>query len=197
MHLKRNSMNRTIGRGLTFILLLGSLLFMGCGKEVIPSFKPEGHSMGSSTPLAGSQMGEESLGNVGGNLYGSNPDMASDEYKKKYGRSTAPLLPIYFDFDRDTIRDDQVDNLTKNGNYLLENPAVRIMIAGNCDERGTAEYNMGLGERRAINAKEFLVQMGVANDRIRTVSFGDEMPLFPDSDEWSWARNRRDDFVIE
>lgn len=191
-------MNRTIRRALASILVIGSLLIIGCGKEVIQ--KPEGHSMGRSTPLVAddSQMGEESLANVGGNsLYGSNPDMESDEYKKQYGRSTAPLLPIYFDFDRDAIRDDQVDNLKKNGNYLLENPAVRIMIAGNCDERGTAEYNMGLGERRAINAKRFLVQMGIAEDRIRTVSFGDEMPLFPGSDEWSWARNRRDDFVIE
>ncbi len=193
-------MNRTIRRALVFVTVIGSLLFVGCGKEVIQSFKPEGHTMGRSTPLVGdaSGMGEESLANVGGNnLYGSNPDMESDEYKKQYGRSTAPLLPIYFDFDRDAIRDDQVDNLKKNGNYLLENPAVRIMIAGNCDERGTAEYNMGLGERRAINAKRFLIQMGIAEDRIRTVSFGDELPLFPGSDEWSWARNRRDDFVIE
>ncbi len=192
-------MNMTNRLFLLFILMSMLSLF-GCGKEGALGFKPEGHSMGSSSSMnkEGSLMGEESLFNVGGSdIYGSNPDMESDEYKKQYGRSTAPLLPIYFDFDRDSIRDDQVENLKKNGEYLLDNPAKRIMIAGNCDERGTAEYNMGLGERRAINAKRFLVNMGIAEDRIRTVSFGDEMPLFPESDEWSWARNRRDDFVIE
>lgn len=156
--------------------------------------------MGKGVTYQGDEslLGEESLSNIGGkDIYGSNSDMETDEYKQKYGRSTAPLLPIYFDFDRDVIRDDQVETIRQNGNYLLENPATRVMIAGNCDERGTSEYNMGLGEQRAINAKKFLIKMGIAEDRIRTVSFGDELPLFPGSDEWAWSRNRRDDFVIE
>ena len=182
----------------TLILLL--LFIGGCGKEVISGFKPEGRSLGQATSYQNDEslLGEESLSSVGnGDMYGANPEMQSDEYKKKFGRSTAPLLPIYFDFDRDTIRDDQIERLEKNGIYLQGNPAKRIMIAGNCDERGTSEYNMGLGERRAITAKRYLINAGIAEDRIRTVSFGDEMPLFPGSDEWSWSQNRRDDFVIE
>ncbi len=182
------------------LLFLFFLVIGGCGKGVVTGFKPEGRAIGhvASYQDDESLLGEESLSNVGNSdIYGSNPDMDSDEYKKKFGRSTAPLLPIYFDFDRDTIRDDQIERLEGNGTYLLENPAKRIMIAGNCDERGTSEYNMGLGERRAITAKQYLMNMGVSEDRIRTVSFGDEMPLFPDSDEWSWSQNRRDDFVIE
>ncbi len=183
---------------LMFILTL--LTAGGCGKEVIPSFKPEGRSMSRSIPYQDDEalLGEESLENVGKNdIYGSNPSMESEEYKQEFGRSTAPLLPVYFDFDREDIRSDQVERIMNNGSYLMENPATRIMVAGNCDERGTAEYNMGLGERRAIQAKQYLVKMGIAEDRIRTVSFGDEMPLFQDSNEWSWARNRRDDFIIE
>lgn len=183
------------------IFLIFTLFFLnGCGKEVIGTFKPEGKSIKSTPFYQGDEasMNEESLSNIGGgDIYGGNPDMEDEDYKKEFGRSTAPLIPVYFDFDRDNIRADQINRLKKNGDYLLENPAARVMVAGNCDERGTSEYNMGLGERRAIRAKQYLENMGIAGDRIRTVSFGDEMPLFLGSDEWSWSQNRRDDFIIE
>jgi len=183
---------------ITPLLIVFLLFFTGCGKGIVEDFKPEGRSMRQIASTQDNEilLGEESLSNEGkSNIYGS--ENYSDEYKKKYGRSTAPLLSIYFDFDRDDIRNDQIERLNMNGAYLLENSSTKIMIAGNCDERGTSEYNLGLGERRAIKAKQYLIQMGVAGDRIRTVSFGDEMPLFSGSDEWAWSQNRRDDFVIE
>jgi len=112
------------------------------------------------------------------------------------GRTSAPLLPIYFDFDRYNIRGDMVSRMEQNGRYLLDNPDIRIQVQGNCDERGTNEYNIALGEKRAKSAKDFLVNMGLDPNRIDTVSFGEERPLDPGHNEDAWAKNRRDDFVI-
>jgi len=106
------------------------------------------------------------------------------------------MLPVYFDFDKSNIRPDQQPRLKKNGEFLLANPSVRIRIEGNCDERGTNEYNMALGERRALAAKKFLVNMGVAASRMDTISYGEERPLNYGHDELAWSQNRRDDFVI-
>jgi peptidoglycan-associated lipoprotein len=112
------------------------------------------------------------------------------------GRSTAPLLPIYFNFDRSNIRVDQREKLQMNSAYLEEHPGLRLRIEGNCDEKGNNEYNLSLGEKRAISAKKYLINLGIAISRITTISYGDEKPLLYGHDELSWAQNRRDDFVI-
>lgn len=112
------------------------------------------------------------------------------------GRTSTPLLPVYFDFDRSNIRPDQEERIVKNGNYLLDNMRVRIRIEGNTDERGTREYNMALGERRAMSAKKYLLDLGVAGGRIETISFGEERPISFGHDELSWSQNRRADFLI-
>jgi peptidoglycan-associated lipoprotein len=112
------------------------------------------------------------------------------------GRTSAPLLPIYFDFDKSNIREDQRARIVENATFLSENKAVRVRIEGNCDERGTNEYNMALGERRANSAKKYLVNLGIHEDRMHTISYGEEKPLLHGHDEYSWAQNRRDDFVV-
>ncbi len=112
------------------------------------------------------------------------------------GRTSAPMHPVYFDFDRFNIRDDMKPIMEENALFLLDHPEVMIEIQGNCDERGTNEYNLALGERRAKGAQAYLVNLGVNPDRIETVSFGEEQPLDPGHDEEAWAKNRRDDFVI-
>jgi peptidoglycan-associated lipoprotein len=112
------------------------------------------------------------------------------------GRTSAPLLPIYFDFDKSNIKAEQRDRLEKNAAMLKQNQSYRVRIEGNCDERGTNEYNMALGERRAQSAKKYLVNLGVHKDRMHTISYGEEKPLLHGHDEYSWAQNRRDDFVI-
>ncbi len=111
------------------------------------------------------------------------------------GRTSAPLLPVYFDFDKSNIKQDQRTRLEKNAGHLKQNQA-KVRIEGNCDERGTSEYNMALGERRAISAKKYLVNLGIHRDRIHTISYGEENPLLRGHDEFSWAQNRRDDFVL-
>jgi peptidoglycan-associated lipoprotein len=118
------------------------------------------------------------------------------EQKVLEGRTSAPLLPIYFDFDKSNIKMDQRTRIEKNADYLKENPAAKIRIEGNCDERGTNEYNMALGERRALSAKKYMMNLGVHGDSMHTISFGEEKPLLHGHDEYSWAQNRRDDFII-
>ena len=112
------------------------------------------------------------------------------------GRTSAPMHPIYFDFDRFNIRDDMKPVMEENALFLLDHPEFMIEIQGNCDDRGTNEYNLALGERRAKGAQAYLVNLGVNPDRIGTVSFGEERPLDPGQNEDAWAKNRRDDFII-
>jgi len=127
-------------------------------------------------------------------LEATGAEMAKEEFLE--GRTSGPLLPIYFDFDKSNIREDQRARIEKNAAFLKQDMAVKVQIEGNCDERGTNEYNMALGERRAINAKKYLSKLGVHEDRMHTISFGEEKPLLHGHDEYSWAQNRRDDFVI-
>ncbi len=145
---------------------------------------------------------EESMDSTGGQGIGnlsinSDADQQSEEYRRTYGRSSTVFSPIYFDFDQAAINPEMAPILSANADYMKENPAAAIVIEGNCDERGTNEYNMALGERRAINAKEYLVNLGVAPARIRTVSYGEERPLFVDQNELDWSQNRRADFIVE
>ena len=104
--------------------------------------------------------------------------------------------PVYFDFDKSFIRPEYRPTLTEKAEFLKDNPNVHIRIEGNCDERGTNEYNLALGERRAESAKGFLASLGISPDRIETISYGEERPLAVGQNEDSWSQNRRDDFVI-
>ena len=113
------------------------------------------------------------------------------------GRTTGPMLPVYFGFDSYSIRGDQVPRMKVNADYLKDEQDVKIRIEGNCDPRGTREYNLALGEKRAQGAKKYFINLGVASDRISTVSLGEEKILLHGHDEMAWAQNRRDDFVVE
>lgn len=118
------------------------------------------------------------------------------EYLKLYGRGSAPLFAIFFDFDEYSIRDDMWDRIKANAKYLLEHKNIKIELQGNCDERGTNEYNMALGAKRALEVKKVLVKLGIDEERINTISFGEERPLCNESNEECWQLNRRVDFVI-
>ena len=110
---------------------------------------------------------------------------------------TADLKDIHFDFDQYSIGQEDRKILSGHADYLLKNKKVKIVIEGNCDERGTTEYNLALGDRRAQEAKKFLVNSGVDQKRIKTISYGKERPLDPDHNEEAWAKNRRDHFVVK
>jgi peptidoglycan-associated lipoprotein len=110
--------------------------------------------------------------------------------------TTSALKTIYFEFDRYDIRSDQVGTMQENASWLKANPNVNTIVEGNCDDRGTNEYNMALGERRANAGKQYLSNLGVSGSRISTVSYGEERPVCTDQTESCWAKNRRDDFVV-
>lgn len=103
---------------------------------------------------------------------------------------------VFFDFDSSTIRDDGKATLQKQAAWLAKYPSVRLSIEGHCDERGTREYNLALGARRASAAREFLTSLGVAASRMETISYGKEKPTCVESNEGCWAQNRRAVSVI-
>jgi len=106
------------------------------------------------------------------------------------------LKDIHFDFDKFDIRSGDTEILRGNAALLAKNPNMKIQIEGHCDERGTSEYNLALGERRANSAKEYLVSLGMSADRISTISYGKEKPLDPGHNEEAWGKNRRGHFII-
>jgi peptidoglycan-associated lipoprotein len=106
------------------------------------------------------------------------------------------LSNIYFDFDSSVLQVRAKEELQKIRAWLSQNPDKTIRIEGNCDERGTDEYNLALGERRAVAAKNYLVSLGVPPKNIVTISFGEEKPADPGHNEAAWAKNRRDEFNI-
>ena len=108
---------------------------------------------------------------------------------------TASLEPVFFDFDQWSIREDQKEVMAKNSQWLKSNPNVKVRLEGHCDERGTAEYNLALGQKRAEGVKSFLEGLGISNQRMATISYGEERPLDPGHNEEAWAKNRRVDIV--
>jgi len=190
------------------------LVVSGCSKKnvVVPEsgMNDNGSSISGGTdidyPSAGGSFSEENMPAEGSlddstNSYGANDprhmaDQQSDEYKRMHGRSSANLSPIYFDFDQAGVSPSMTDTLIQNADYLNSINA-HVIIEGNSDERGTNEYNLALGERRAINTQQYLINLGVDPARMRTVSFGEEKPLFLGQDEEDYKNNRRVDFGLE
>ncbi len=125
------------------------------------------------------------------------PEVAKEAPVEKAAAAAAGLQPVYFDFDKSFIRDDAKSVMKANAEWLKANPNVKIKIEGNCDERGTKEYNQALGQRRASSAKKYLTDMGISGSRISLISYGKEKPVCTQSTEECWQKNRRDDLVAE
>ncbi|HEA65006.1 MAG TPA: peptidoglycan-associated lipoprotein Pal [Candidatus Aminicenantes bacterium] len=108
----------------------------------------------------------------------------------------APLQMIHFDYDKYFIRDNAKPVLEANADWLKKYDAAAILIEGHCDERGTEEYNIALGEKRAKSTLDYLASLGISPDRVRIISYGKSMPLDPEHNEISWQKNRRAQFLI-
>ena len=117
--------------------------------------------------------------------------MSADEIEK-----TGLLAEIHFDFDKADIREQDRATLSQNADALKKFDFLRVTVEGHCDERGTVEYNLALGERRAKAAYDYLMSLGVPADRLKTVSYGKEVPLCTESSEECWPRNRRAHFTV-
>jgi peptidoglycan-associated lipoprotein len=128
----------------------------------------------------------------------SNPNPLEEDLvtAMKYATEKGLLGDVYFDFDKYDLRADSRQRLEKNAAFMKDYPNFVFGLEGHCDERGTNEYNLALGERRASAAKSYLVSLGVDEGRIRTISYGEERPFCTDHHEGCWSRNRRGHFVI-
>lgn len=114
----------------------------------------------------------------------------------KVEKEVITLEMIHFEFDKYRLLPEAKTILENNAEMLKAHPKVKIIIEGHCDERGTIEYNLALGEKRALSAKNYLIDLGISPDRLSTISYGKERPLDPRSNEEAWAKNRRDEFKI-
>jgi peptidoglycan-associated lipoprotein len=112
------------------------------------------------------------------------------------GADTGPLADIHFGYDSFELTDESRQTLQGHASWLRSNQQGRVEIEGHCDDRGTVEYNLALGAKRAAMAKSYLASLGVSGDRITTISYGEELPLCYDASESCWARNRRARFVV-
>jgi peptidoglycan-associated lipoprotein len=108
----------------------------------------------------------------------------------------ADFQDIHFDFDKYEIRDSDTPTLQRIATWLKDNPDYQVLIEGHCDERGTNEYNMALGEQRALAARRYLISLGIDSGRLHTISYGEERPIALGSNEAAWAQNRRDHFGV-
>jgi peptidoglycan-associated lipoprotein len=125
------------------------------------------------------------------------PELPRDvEELNQYLRDRGLISDVYFDFDKAELRPEAREKLSQNAEWLRANPGYVATIEGHCDERGTNEYNLALGERRASSAQSYLVSLGVGQARLRTLSYGEERPVCTESTEGCWQRNRRAHFVI-
>ena len=156
--------------GTLFVVIPGLMLAVSCQKKVVDA-RPE--------PVA-----EEKV----------------EEKEEEVVVSKIPIVvmqeDIYFEFDKSTLTPAAQDNLLRKADWLRENPEASVTIEGHCDERGTNEYNLALGDRRAESAKDFLIDLGIDPSRLATISYGEERPVDPRHNEEAWAKNRRDHFVV-
>ena len=108
----------------------------------------------------------------------------------------AVLKPIYFEYNKSNIRPEYQPVLESISKWLVKKDGSQLLVEGHCDERGTDEYNLALGERRALAVRRYLIALGVSSDRVHTISYGEEKPAVPGSDEAAWSKNRRAEFKV-
>jgi peptidoglycan-associated lipoprotein len=173
-----------------FAFLITASFTVSCGKKAVVKGEGEGMTAAVETEKP-TEIKEEVV---------SIPEKVTEEAVVAKAEEEAvkeiTFENIHFDFDRYFIREDAKPTLENLGAYLIENPGVKVLIEGHCDERGTNEYNFALGERRAEAAKQYLINLAVESSRISTISYGEERPLDPGHTEGSWGQNRRAQFVI-
>jgi peptidoglycan-associated lipoprotein len=167
------------------VLCLAAALSLVAACETTPETKSMTGSGGSTGTTTRSGQAPQSPAAPLGAVAGSQEDL---------DRSIGSL--IYFDFDKYDLKPDARATVEKWAQWLQQNPAVTVTVEGHCDERGTREYNLGLGERRATAARNYLIALGINGNRVGTISYGKERPSCTSSNEACWGQNRRDHMVV-
>ncbi|HYA88475.1 MAG TPA: peptidoglycan-associated lipoprotein Pal [Nitrospirota bacterium] len=175
---------------LSIVLMVAIVTLWGCPKKAEVTTAPEAQTQTEKvSSLAAPAPVTETA------THEAKPAATAEGPHEKSVTMAEGLKPIYFDFDKSFIRDDARVVLQANAGWLKANPGVEIRIDGNCDERGTVEYNQSLGQRRAASAKKYLTDMGISGSRISLISYGKDKPICTEHTEQCWQKNRRDDFV--
>ena len=195
-------------KGKSIILTLGLmclslLIFPGCAKKaeikqdmtaqqqgVITDQKAKDAAAAKEKADRGKALPDQAMKDDADNL------KSMKTIESKAGMAIATLADIHFDFDNYVLRPQDRNTLAKTAAWIKENHPKMVTIEGNCDERGTVEYNLALGQRRASEAEKYLVTLGVNEKILKVISYGKERPLDPGHDEEAWAKNRRDHFVV-
>ncbi len=179
---------------LLLIILSASMISLwGCPKKAEVTATPEPQK--EETPVAKEEQKPEAAPQPA--PVEETKPAVSEEPKERAAAAATGLQPVYFDFDKSFIREDARAVMKANAEWLKANPTVKIRIEGNCDERGTKEYNQALGQRRATSAKRYLTDLGISGKRISLISYGKEKPVCSEQSEECWQKNRRDDFTAE
>jgi len=181
-----------------FLLAAGVLVAAACGSK--PEPEPPAPAPIDSTAIK-EQMRRDSIAAAERARAEAERRAAEERARAEAARITGMLTAeiqerIHFDFDRSNVKAEDEGNLNRKAAIMMANAALRLRIEGHADDRGSDEYNLALGNRRAESAKRYLVNAGVPADRIEIVSFGEERPLDPAQNEEAWAQNRRDEFRI-
>ena len=181
------------------IILSGAFAFAGCSSTTTPT-TPEPSESAAATPAPAETKKKVDSGKTTESTTKAPPSSSLDALQR--GESTAtpassPLKDVYFDFDRYDLRADSREILKANSAWLKANPSAQVQIEGHCDERGTTEYNVALGSRRAESVKDYLVTLGTSTDRLSTISYGEEVPVCREQTEECWQKNRRVRFVVQ
>ena len=190
-------MKRTMIVLLSLVLMLSLFALYGCPKSADVSSAPESQpeKVGQAPAKSADELAAERAAEEKRAAEAAAARAKAAEAQEAAAKTAAGLQPIYFDFDKSFVRDDAKAVMKANADYLKANPKVKVRIEGNCDERGTIEYNQALGQRRAASAKKYLTDMGISAKRISLISYGKEKPACNQSTEDCWQKNRRDDIV--
>jgi len=190
---------------ITILILCIGLILMGCPKKTVVKDEPSVKKEEPSAAAAAKKAEAERIAKE------KEAKVREETTKKELERSlvtkkepgiegvvfeSSLLKDIYFDFDKYDVRPEDALILKENADLLKKYPNVKIQIEGHCDERGTSEYNLALGERRANSTKNYLVSLGISPERISIISYGEEKPLDPNHGEEAWAKNRRAHTII-
>jgi peptidoglycan-associated lipoprotein len=181
--------------GIFVVLTFGLTIFSGCAEKKV-TVKSELPNVQEPAPAPIPPLATETAKQPSATDNANINEAANEQSSLMGATAKSPVSDINFDFDSSIIRPDAREILKANADFLLKNKAATIVIEGHCDEKGTAEYNMALGQRRAQETKNYLVNVGINESIIRTVSYGKERPLDPASNEEAWPKNRRAHFVV-
>ncbi len=175
---------------MVMLFLSALMLTVSCAKKTVETDPSAGIQSGSQDGLSADEIARQRA---------LEEERAREEALRQAlaaEREKFEMEDIYFDFDSSELVPDARMLLKEKADFLNRNNAVTVTIEGHCDERGTTEYNLALGERRAMSAKRYLQDLGISESRLNTISYGEERPAVQGNDESAWSKNRRGHFVI-